>query len=145
MITVRRANPKDLPFVTSLLTSENLPILGVQEHLETFFVAEDADEVVGVIGLEAYGETGLLRSAIVERTRRGLGIGEKLYQRLIEFARTAGVKRLVLLTNTAEGYFRRKGFTTIPQSSVRGSVTSSVEFSGACPSHAVCMELVLRG
>ncbi len=143
MIRVRLASPQDLPFIIALLNSENLPILGVADHLETFFVAEDENTIAGAIGLERYGETALLRSAVVDRSRRNAGIGGKLYERLVEFARASGIKRLVLLTNTAEEYFRRKGFITIPQSSVTGPVTSSVEFSGACPSHAACMELML--
>jgi amino-acid N-acetyltransferase len=49
----------------------------------------------------------------------------------------------VLLTNTAEGFFARKGFRRIDQKSVTGAVTSSVEFTGACPAHAACMELCL--
>ena len=142
-IFIRPATHLDLPRIRSLLESENLPVLGVAEHISTFLVAERNGVLVGSIGIEVYGETGLLRSAVVHNQEQGRGIGGKLYASLLNNARRMGIRRLLLLTNTAEAYFSRRGFIRIPQSSVSGPVTSSVEFSGACPSHAVCMELLL--
>ena len=141
--SVRPARQRDLPRISALLESADLPTLGVAEHLETFLVAENGQEIIGSIGLEVYGDTALLRSAVVDEQRRGSGIGSLLYRRLIDRARALQVRKLILLTNTAEEYFRRKGFRKIDQNTVTGPITKSVEFSGACPSHAACMELVL--
>jgi len=140
---VRDARPEDLQRVLNLLQEASLPTLGVSEHFHGVLVAEQEGAVIGAIGLEGYGDTALLRSAVVEPGKRNLGVGSKLYAALIERARTRGVRRLLLLTNTAEKYFERKGFRTVDQKSVTGPVTASVEFTGACPSHAVCMELLL--
>ena len=129
--------------IKRLLESVSLPILGVDEHLHHFLVAEKGGAIVGVIGLEMYGETALLRSAAVISDLQQTGIGGLLYSRNLEQARRLGVTRLILLTNTAEGYFARKGFRKIDQGSVTGPITASVEFTGACPSHATCMELML--
>jgi len=141
--TIRQATLVDLASIEQLLESTSLPTLGVLEHIRHFLVAESEGKIVGAIGLEVYGETALLRSAVVASELQRTGIGSLLYARNVEQARRLGVQRLILLTNTAEEYFARKGFTTIDQETVIGPVTTSVEFTGACPSHAVCMELML--
>ena len=141
--TIRQASISDLKSITQLLESASLPTLGVAEHVQHFLVAEQEDAVVGAIGLEVYGETALLRSAVIASSMQRVGIGGLLYTRVIEQARRLGIQRLILLTNTAEEYFARKGFKKIEQKRVTGPITTSVEFTGACPSHAACMELVL--
>lgn len=139
-MTIRPAQARDLPVILQLLRDANLPIQGVSEHLDTFLVAQDDSDVVGAVGLELYGDIGLLRSAVVHESHRSSGIGTLLYERLREFASSKGVRRLVLLTTTAEKYFARKGFTIIEPQNLTGSILTSSEFTGACPSTAVCME-----
>lgn len=142
-ISIRQTTPQDLAGVTRLLESASLPTLGVAEHLAHFLVSEQDGIIVGAIGLEVYGDTALLRSAVVTPALQNKGIGSMLYKSNLDQARLLGVQRLVLLTNTAEEYFARKGFRKIDQKSVTGPVTASAEFTGACPSHAACMELNL--
>ena len=141
--TVRQATRVDLTSIEQLLESASLPTLGVSEHIRHFLVAESEGKIVGAIGLEVYGETALLRSAVVAPDFQNKGIGTLLFTHNLKHARSLGVKRLLLLTNTAEEYFARKGFRVIDQKSVTGPITGSVEFTGACPSHAACMELML--
>ena len=141
--TVRQATPRDLDRIKELLESASLPTLGVTEHAQHFLVAEKDETIVGAIGLEVYGDTALLRSAVVDPNLQNKGVGGLLYTHNLEQARKLGVRRLILLTNTAEEYFARKGFKKIEQKSVTGPITASVEFTGACPSHAACMELLL--
>ncbi len=142
-VKVRVAQREDLPVVIALLQSAKLPSLGVAEHFETFLVAQRENSIVGTLGLEVYGPTALLRSAIVVEQERGRGIGQLLFDELLRKARQLHIHKLILLTNTAEEYFRRKGFATIEQRTVTGPITTSAEFSGACPTHAACMELLL--
>jgi amino-acid N-acetyltransferase len=142
-ITYRNAGQGSLAGVLDLLRQASLPTAGVQEHFSTFLVAEQDDRVIGAIGLEIYGDTALLRSAVVAPEFRNAGIGSGLFSRAHQLAAERDVRRLILLTDTAEEFFRRKGFVTIPAAGVQGPVTSSVEFTGACPSTAVCMELRL--
>ena len=144
MSTIRRARPDDLTRITALLQEASLPADGIAAHLSTFLVAESENIIVGAIGLESYGETGLLRSAVVAPEHRNAGIGSALYTELLALARSVGTKRILLLTTTAEKYFGRKGFGVIDRATVRGPVTGSEEFTGACPATAVCMELLLE-
>lgn len=141
---IRAAQPRDLLAVEQLLTAASLPTLGVKEHFDSYLVHEGRGGIEGAIGLELYGQTALLRSAVVAESLRGKGIGSQLFDRVVENARERGIKRLILLTNTAETYFARKGFKKINQADVTGPITSSVEFTGACPSHVACMELLLE-
>lgn len=142
--TVRRARPEDLDRVNELLEAASLPTAGVADHLNSFLVAESSDIVIGAIGLELYGQTGLLRSAVVDPTRRNGGVGSALYKELLKQARGAGARRLILLTTTAEEYFRRKGFQVIDRATINGPVTNSEEFRGGCPASAVCMQILLE-
>src|SRR3970282_151337 len=102
------------------LESASLPTLGVSEHIRHFLVAEMEGEIAGAIGLEVYGETALLRSAVVASGLQRTGIGGLLYAQIVEQAKRLAVQRLILLTNTAEKYFERKGFKKIDQKSVTG-------------------------
>ncbi len=140
---IQRALPADSGEIEEILTSSGLPVEGARAHLNHFFVARDGESIAGVIGLELYGEEGLLRSLAVREPHRSQGIGDRLYRRLIEEARAAGVKRLLLLTTTAEAYFSARGFRSVPRDTVKGAVRRSAEFTGACPASAACMELVL--
>jgi len=146
-VEIRKAQKtEDLAQVLTLLRDASLPTEGVKEHFTNFLVAVDGEgKAVGAIGLEQYADgTGLLRSAVVDSSLRNSGIGSRLYEELIKGARQAGTKRIILLTTTAEKYFARKGFKSIPRASVTGPVTTSAEFVGACPETAVCMELLVE-
>jgi amino-acid N-acetyltransferase len=140
---IRPAAPADLGGVSALLTGASLPVEGVAEHFHSFLVAEFEGTIIGAMGLELYGDTALLRSAVVSPGRRKAGVGSLLFSRVLAFARMQGVKRLVLLTESAGDYFAGKGFRVIDAATVSGPVTRSVEFSGACPTHAVCMEMLV--
>jgi len=140
---IERAHPGDIGEIEDLLTVSDLPIEGARAHLEHFFVAREGGSLAGVIGLEQYGEEGLLRSLAVRESHRSKGIGNNLYLRLIDEARSLGVRRLILLTTTAEGYFAARGFRKVGRNTITGAVQHSAEFTGACPESALCMELVL--
>jgi amino-acid N-acetyltransferase len=140
---IERARPEDAEEIEALLRASNLPLAGAGEHIGRFFVARDAGAIAGVIGLEAYGEEGLLRSLAVRESDRSKGIGRELYLRLIAESRSLGMRRLVLLTTTAAPYFRARGFRNVGRETITGSMRLSAEFTGACPDSAECMELTL--
>jgi amino-acid N-acetyltransferase len=142
-IAIRPASAADLAAVSRLLTEASLPTAGVAEHFGSFLVAESDGVVIGSMGLELYGHTALLRSAVVQPSWRNSGVGTMLYSALISKAKQQGVRQLLLLTNTAAEYFAKKGFITIDQHTVTGPITQSVEFTGACK-HATCMRLDLE-
>ncbi len=103
-------------------------------------VAEAQGVIVGAIGLEIFGTAALLRSAVVDHSQRGSGIGRELVTRIIAEARSAGVNDLYLLTTTAEDYFSRLGFSRIDRALVPEAFKTSAEFQGACPASASAMQ-----
>lgn len=98
---------------------------------------------VGAAGLEVYGDAALLRSAVVDASRRGGGLGNGLVSALLAHAGSRGVREIYLLTTTAEDYFPRFGFTRVGREAVSPAVRASEEFRGACPDSAVAMRKVL--
>ena len=143
MITVAPANRAELPDILALLEESELPAAGVEDHAEAFLVARDDGRLVGCIGLEAYGDVGLLRSLAVCSERRGGGLGQRLVAHLLDEARERGMTALYLLTTTADRYFPRFGFETIPRDEADSRLSASEELRGACPDTAVCMRLRL--
>nr|NIP60748.1 GNAT family N-acetyltransferase [Gemmatimonadota bacterium]NIR77456.1 GNAT family N-acetyltransferase [Gemmatimonadota bacterium]NIT85980.1 GNAT family N-acetyltransferase [Gemmatimonadota bacterium]NIU29800.1 GNAT family N-acetyltransferase [Gemmatimonadota bacterium]NIU34822.1 GNAT family N-acetyltransferase [Gemmatimonadota bacterium] len=109
-----------------------------------FVVAEAAGRLVGVAGLEVHGRDGVLRSVVVSPDLRGRGVGARLTRWVLDSAREIGLRRLYLLTTTAEDYFPRHGFRPVERSETPPEVQESVEFREACPGSAVAMVLRLE-
>lgn len=108
-ITIEPASAADLPEILALLSAADLPHEGVKDHLHNFLVARgEKGTIAGCVGLERYGELGLLRSAAVAHEFQGQGIGSKLVRHLLENAASQGITEVVLLTTTAQNYFQKQ-------------------------------------
>jgi len=142
-VRVTTAGPEDRAAVERLLTENDLPLEGLNRHWDNFLVARTGQDVVGAIGVERYGSTGLLRSLVVSERGRGQGIGRALVEALFDQCAEQGIGRLYLLTTTAERYFPRFGFEEIARDEVEPAVTASAEFRGACPASAIVMRVDL--
>ena len=142
---IRPAHAGDLEAVEALLHDERLPTDGVREQFGSFLVAEGTYSPrvpaapIAAIGLEQYGTSALLRSAVVDSAWRGRGVGRALVDAAIDAARARGVTALYLLTTTAEDFFSARGFRTITRDDVPDPVKQSVEFVSACPASATVM------
>jgi amino-acid N-acetyltransferase len=133
----------DAAAVRALLSESKLPLDGVPDDLAHFLVAERDGTVVGAIGMEYFGDAGLLRSAVVSPALRGTGLGERLVTSLLTDAKKRGLHDVVLLTTTADTWFPRFGFTRTTRAEVPKALHASEEFKGACPDSAVVMSLRL--
>jgi amino-acid N-acetyltransferase len=136
----RRGQSTDMPAVLALLQSAGLPTADLKgSHKLKVWVLEGSDSVLGVIALERFGADGLLRSLAVAPDYQKCGFGRELVARLERDAQAGGVERLVLLTDTAEPFFRSLGYEVIDRSSVSEELKQSAEFRSLCPASAVCM------
>jgi amino-acid N-acetyltransferase len=126
--------------IVAILSAEKLPVDDLPEKLDTFLVATDNGQLVGVIGIEVYGAYGLLRSLAVLPDHRNKGIAGKLIDRLESVAKLNDLKEIYLLTETAPEYFAGKAFQKITRDEVPNEVKQSSEFSHVCPVSAIVMK-----
>ena len=136
---IRSATEKDYLTVRDLLQSESLPTIDLDRNLSHFFVMTDENEIVGSIGMEVYEDSALLRSMVVSSSHRNKGIASALVTELTRYAREKNVTTIYLITNTAEEYFKKAGFKSIPREEVKDSVLQSQEFNGLCPTSSAIM------
>ena len=143
---LRPAAEGDLDDALALLAACRLPTAGVREHFPAaFLVARDGETgaLVGLAGVEVYGDAGLLRSVAVSEAQRGTGLGQRLTEAVLAHARERGVREVYLLTATAERFFPRFGFRRIDRADLPAALEGSAELRGACPASAVAMRLAL--
>ncbi len=135
---VRQAAPADAREIRELLTGAQLPIDDLDRADVQFWVAERGSPIIGAIGLERAGAAGRLRSFVVARSARRHGIGRALLGTLEREARETGVEQLVLLTQTAESFFRCAGYGIVGRVRVPEGIRALEEFRMLCPASAVC-------
>jgi len=140
-LSIRQAALSELTELLALLNECELPLEGVAEHLRGFLVARDGEALLGVVGLERYDDVGLLRSLAVSPKVRGRGVGGKLVKALMDGARKGNIRAVYLLTETAESFFPRFGFETIPRAALDARLEASRELQGVCGESAVAMRL----
>ena len=137
---VEAADRGDLAAVRALLDRAGLPSSDLSETTGVqLWVVRDGERLLGAVGLESFGTTGLLRSLVVSEDARGRGLGGVLVDSLERFAHAAGFAELVLLTQTAEAFFAGRGYAVIARANAPAAVLESSEFESLCPASAVCM------
>lgn len=87
---------------------------------ERCWIAEKDGEMVGSVFIVRDDErTAKLRMLYVDERARGLGIGRRLVEECMAFARAAGYTRMVLWTNSvlvdARRIYERAGFTLVEE------------------------------
>lgn len=142
-VRIRPGATTDRDAVRALLAQCALPTRDLDDADVRFWVAEQEARIAGVIGLERHGQHGLLRSLAVAPEARGRGHGLALVATLEHEARQAGLRSLVLLTETARTFFERLGYTVIARSNAPAAVQASAEFRSLCPASATCMQRIL--
>ena len=137
------ATGSGVEWVHRLLESADLPVADLNgpqsDDGPALYVVRSEAGRVGCIGVERYGEHGLLRSAVVREGYRGEGYGRAAVRALETEARDAGIETLYLLTTTAPDFFAGLGYERVERSTVPEPVRGSAEFSELCPDSAVVM------
>ena len=136
-LTIEEGQSRDLPQIRALLHDAGIAS-DVDRLVPCFLVARENGRVVACAALEEYEGAGLLRSVAVDVSHRNRGLGRNLVTALITRARTRGLTAVYLLTDTAAGYFARRGFRTITRTEVKPAVLASEQFRGEnCASSTV--------
>jgi len=146
MIQFTKAEKKHYDAILHLLRETKLPISDLEEPKFThFIVAEEANNVIGCVGLEIYGHDALLRSLSVKSSLQNKGLGSQLYDKIIDYARSVGVHDIHLLTATAEKFFLKRGFGVDKRENAPESILNTEEFKTICSSTSEYMRLNLIG
>ena len=135
----RKAKEPDIQRIQELLEVSGLPSNDIDGRAQTIFIAEAAERLVGTGGIETFGRVGLIRSVAVAPEHRNNGIAKHLYTLLEVYARDAGVRTLYLITDSAEEYFQKLGFSVQARDTVPELIKQTSQFSRLCPSSATIM------
>jgi amino-acid N-acetyltransferase len=109
------------------------------EHLRHFFGLGTIEEPEGIVGLEVFSTVALLRSLAVVSSRRGAGLGSKLLAHAEDYGRNLGITSLYLLTNTAEAFFKHRGYKVTGRDDAPLAIRQTKEFSVICPVSSTIM------
>ncbi|MFA6955608.1 MAG: GNAT family N-acetyltransferase [Thermoanaerobaculia bacterium] len=139
-LTIRAAREGDVDDILTLLIDADLNIDGVHEHLGSFVVAVDADQVVACVGAEAYQFVALVRSLAVLPEYQGRGLGRRLVRQVLDRFSSRGLREFYVVTEDAEGFFKKRGFKPCDRDEVHPQVLGSSELTNASDS-AVVMRL----
>lgn len=140
-MVIRNIEKPELEKLVSLLTKNKLPVEDIGRQNQIFWGKWRNTELIGGIGLEEYGQSAILRSLVVDEHFRNHQLAHALYSELIDYAADKGIKNLYLLTQTAVGYFTKKGWQQTDREQVPQEIKASGEFANLCPASAVCMQI----
>jgi len=150
-IIVRPAAITDVPDIHDLLDTYarmgNVlprPFNELYRHLRDFFVVEVDGHVVACAALEIFTETlGEVRSLVVAEKYLKHGFGRLLVERILDEARSIGLRKIMALTYVP-GFFHKLGFKTVKKDTlpekVWGICVKCYKFNN-CDEEAVVREL----
>lgn len=133
------AKPEDFEEIRGLLRSANLPFEDVENGIGQFILVRRNKELAGCVGLQICGNDALLRSLVVSEKEQNRGLGTALVQEILEYASRLNLANIYLLTDTAENFFKNRGFNNADRSDAPDAIRETSEFSSICPSSAIFM------
>ena len=141
---IRLALDRDREPYRRLLEEAGLPLGGFDDRFPSSYrVACEAGAIVGGVGLEIWGDEGLLRSLVVSPRHQGRGLGGALVRECVAGALARGLSSIILLTQTAPDFFASLGFRVVDRAEVPTAVQTSPEFSTIGPRSATVMRMDL--
>jgi len=92
--------------------------ISILESLQSFIVAYDGQNVVGVAGLHILWEDlAEIRSLAIAEGAKGMGVGKRLVLSLVEESERLGIRRVLALTYQKE-FFEKCGFRVVAKESL---------------------------
>ena len=144
---LEKATLKDAPQIHRLINSYTgngflLPrsLMEIYESIRDFFVIRDGERIVGTAALKiVWEDLAEIRSVLVLEEYKGKGWGRALIRACVEEAKSLGVKKVFVLTNSP-GYFSRLGFRLVDKRELPHKVWSDCL---KCPKFPDCDEVAM--
>ena len=121
-----------------LLREINLPVEDIGDNT-MLFALRNGSGIEGVIGMEVYGDSALLRSLCVNADYRNKGTGAILVDYLEGVAREKKITEMYLLTLTAADWFRKLGYREVSRDQAKQHIGESAQFNTTCPASTTLM------
>ncbi|MCA0170505.1 GNAT family N-acetyltransferase [Bacillus sp. RAR_GA_16] len=129
MFLVRKATSEDAEAVWGFISRSGLNVDGLPA-IESFLLAEsDTKELLGVIGLETIGTSGLLRALVLNRSQSTSERLLRFFDQVVLFAKKANLDELFLTSKEESFFFKVFGFSTISFEEVPTLVRENELFS----------------
>ncbi|QHA93828.1 hypothetical protein [Bacillus sp. N1-1] len=129
MFLVRKATTDDAVAVRNFVMQSGLDVDGLPD-IESFLIAEsEKKDLLGVIGLEALGPSGLLRALVLNSSESTSERLLQFFDQVILFAKKANLHELFLTSKEESFFFQVFGFSTIPVEEVPKLVRENELFS----------------
>lgn len=140
-LAVRQAGAAE---IAALLATSGLPVDDLEEPGRRFFrFAGAEDALIGCVGVEAAGETVLLRSLAVAPERRGEGWGRRILAWAMDRMAAEGHTQAYALTTTIAPLLVRWGWTPVERAEAPPGIRASRQFTGLCPASAALLRIPL--
>jgi N-acetylglutamate synthase-like GNAT family acetyltransferase len=114
---IRMATERDLPNLVDFLEKANLGTDGVKDRIEYFLLMEDeSGRLRATIGVEPFGENGLLRSLVITAGMKENDI-LTMFEQILRLTKEKNISNLFLATNkhTSVPFFEMLGFSTMEE------------------------------
>lgn len=126
---VRKATSEDAAAVRDFVLRSGLNVDGLPE-IESFLMAEsETKELLGVIGLETIGTSGLLRALVLNRSESTSERLLRFFDQVVLYAKKANLDELFLTSKEESFFFQVFGFSTISLEEVPSLVRENELFS----------------
>ncbi|WP_347548394.1 hypothetical protein ABFG93_12685 [Pseudalkalibacillus hwajinpoensis] len=113
LFLVRKATAADETAVFNIVKQSGLEVDGLPD-IESFLIAEtETKELFGVIGLETFEASGLLRALVLNRSESTSERLLRFFEQVIQFSKKCQLDELYLTSNEESLFFQVFGFSTI--------------------------------
>ena len=123
-----------------LLDEHKLPTEDLYAEYVQLYGYFSEQELIGCIGLEHYKDALLLRSLAVAKDRATCGVGTMLAEYVGRYAFNNGKKSIYLLTDSADGFFARLGYTVYDRAKAPESIRNTKQFAELCAESSILMK-----
>ncbi len=137
-------NPNDLAQAVDLLREFDLAYTDLDQPNIRIFRFSESGRLVGLGGLEIYGNQALLRSVAVAKEFQDKKSGRFICNWLENWAAENQLSELYLLTTTAPGFFAHLGYRVIQRDEFPEPLRQTAQFSELCPASSVCMMKIIE-